>query len=104
MSCGSAHSFAWANEEASCSENSSPSIIPLEYDLLQEFSVNELRNRLLLLHHFSTIVNQTLLLFLPVQGDLSLDAIRPYMVYPVKESIFKKVVYNLLLLKIWGPS
>lgn len=94
MSCGSAHSFAWANEEASYTENSSPSIIPLEYDLLQEFRVNELRNRLLLLHHFSTIVNQTILLFLPIRGDLSLDAIRPYMVYPVKESIFKKVAYN----------
>lgn len=97
MSCGSAHSFAWTNEEASYTENSTPSIIPLEYDLLQEFSINELRNRLLLLHHFSTIVNQTILLFLPLQGDLSLDAIRPYMMYPVKESIFKKVVYNLLL-------
>jgi E3 ubiquitin-protein ligase HERC2 len=97
VSCGSAHSFAWTNEEASYKENAIPSIIPLEYDLLQEFSINELRNRLLLLHHFSTIVNQTILLFLPIQGDLSLDAIRPYMVYPVKEGIFKKVFYCLLL-------
>lgn len=91
VSCGSAHSFAWASEEACPTENSIPSIIPLEYDLLQEFDIHELRNRLLLLHHFSTIVNQTILLFLPVQGEISLDAIRPYMVYPVKESIFKKV-------------
>lgn len=91
MSCGSAHSFAWASEEACQSENSTPSTIPLEYDLLQEFEINELRNRLLLLHHFSTIINQTILLFMPLQGEISLDAIRPYMVYPVKESIFKKV-------------
>lgn len=91
VSCGSAHSFAWASEEACHSGNSIPNLIPLEYDLLQEFSVNELRNRLLLLHHFSTIINQTILLFMPLQGEISLDTIRPYMVYPVKESIYKKV-------------
>lgn len=91
MSCGSAHSFAWASEEACQIKNSTPYTIPLEYDLLQEFSVNELRNRLLLMHHFSTIVNQTMLLFMPIRGEISLDTIRPYMVYPVKESIFKKV-------------
>lgn len=74
-------------------------MIPLEYDLLQEFSVNELKNRLLLLHHFSAIIDQTTLLFMPLQGEFSLDAVRPYMVYPVKESIFKKVCekYNFLL-------
>jgi len=91
VSCGSAHSFAWASEEAYHTENSTPTTIPLEYDILQEFSVHELRNRLLLLHHFSTIINQTVLLFMPIRGEISLDAIRPYMVYPVKESIFKKV-------------
>lgn len=91
MSCGSAHSFAWASEEACHTENSTPCTIPLEYDLLQEFGVNELRNRLLLMHHFSTIINQTILLFMPIRGEISLDTIRPYMVYPVKESIFKKV-------------
>lgn len=91
MSCGSAHSFAWASEEACHTDNSTPTTIPLEYDILQEFSVLELRNRLLLLHHFSTIINQTVLLFMPIRGEISLDAIRPYMVYPVKESIFKKV-------------
>lgn len=91
MSCGSAHSFAWASEEACHTDNSTPTTIPLEYDILQEFSVLELRNRLLLLHHFSTIINQTVLLFMPIRGEISLDAIRSYMVYPVKESIFKKV-------------
>lgn len=97
MSCGSAHSFALASEEACHTENSTPIMIPLEYDLLQEFDLNELRNRLLLLHHFSTIINQTILLLMPTQGEISLDAIRPYMVYPVKESIFKKVKkYRLL--------
>lgn len=91
MSCGSAHSFAWANEEACHTENSTPTTIPLEYDLLQEFSVYELRNRLLMLYHFTTIINQTVLLFMPIHGEISLDAIRPYMVYPVKENIFKRV-------------
>uniref|UniRef100_A0A2H8TU70 HECT-type E3 ubiquitin transferase n=1 Tax=Melanaphis sacchari TaxID=742174 RepID=A0A2H8TU70_9HEMI len=92
VSCGSAHSFAWASEEAYHTDNSTPTTIPLEYDILQEFSVQELRNRLLFLHHFSIIINQTALLFMPIHGEISLDAIRPYMVYSVKESIFKKVL------------
>ncbi|XP_050428032.1 E3 ubiquitin-protein ligase HERC2 [Adelges cooleyi] len=92
VSCGSAHSFAWANEEACQTESSIPAVVPLEYDLLQEFDVTELRYRLLLLHHFSMTVNQTILLFLPIRGEISLDSIRPYMVYPVKESIFKRVL------------
>lgn len=45
----------------------------------------------MLLHHFSTIINQTVLLFLPMRGEISLDTVRSYMVFPVKESIFKKV-------------
>ncbi|XP_050522470.1 E3 ubiquitin-protein ligase HERC2 [Daktulosphaira vitifoliae] len=92
VSCGSAHSFAWANEEICQVEKSTPTLVPLEYDLLQEFDIIELRNRLLLLHHFSLIINQTMLLFLPLNGEISLDTIRPYMIYPVKESIFKKVL------------
>lgn len=91
MGCGSAHSFALASEETCHTENSTLTSVPLEYDLLQEFDLNELRYRLILLHHFSTIINQTILLLIPMRGEISLDTIRPYMVYPVKESIFKKV-------------
>ncbi|XP_060835591.1 E3 ubiquitin-protein ligase HERC2 isoform X3 [Rhopalosiphum padi] len=92
VSCGSAHSFAWSSDEACQTDNSTPTTIPLEYDILQEFGVPELRNRLLFLHHFSTIINQTVLLFLPIRGEISLDAIRSYMVFPVKEIIFKKIL------------
>ena len=54
VACGSAHSLAWSTHKP-VSAGKLPTVIPMEYNHLQSLSVVTLRNRLVLLHHFSDL-------------------------------------------------
>ena len=62
VACGSAHTLAWSTNKP-VATSKLPSLIPLEYDLLQEMSPTLLRNRLVLLHHFSEIFCPSIAMF-----------------------------------------
>ena len=62
MTCGSAHSIAWSSvrRKVVCKL---PDKIPMEFSHLQDLSMPVLRNRLILLHHFSNQFCKSLSLF-----------------------------------------
>ena len=62
VACGSAHTLAWSTNKP-VATSKLPSIVPLEYDLLQELQPTLLRNRLVLLHHFSEIFCPSIAMF-----------------------------------------
>ncbi len=76
--------------------------MPLEYDLLKEMPPSLLRNRLVLLHHFSDIFCPGIAAFpLGLQGAdehdrhpdrMGLDKLRTLLVSTAKEAAFRKVV------------
>lgn len=63
---------------------------PLEYDLVRDFPLQTLRNRLMLLHHFSEIFCPVVAMF-PIDGEGSLDKLRGILVSSTKEATFRKV-------------
>ncbi|KAK3907967.1 E3 ubiquitin-protein ligase HERC2 [Frankliniella fusca] len=112
VACGSAHTLAWslaqpggkddmsASGSGSASTSSGPQSrlpqsAPLEYDLVRDFPMSTLRDRLLLLHHFSELLCPGVAMF-PVQqalqGDVSLSQLRASLVYSIKEAAFRKVI------------
>ena len=70
----------------------------MEYDLVRDISLPTLRNRLVLLHHFSELVSPNVAMF-PMEGEGSLDQLRDILVYSVKEATFRKVFNYFLDLK-----
>ena len=62
VACGSAHSLAWSTSRA-VSSGRLPSAVPIEYDVLKELPLQSLRNRLVLLHHFSELICQSISMF-----------------------------------------
>ncbi|RXG68740.1 E3 ubiquitin-protein ligase HERC2 [Armadillidium vulgare] len=97
VACGSAHTLAWSTNRA-VSTGRLPSSVPMEYDLLKEIPLPGLRNRLVLLHHFSDLLCQSISMF-DLNGDLeekntepSVDKLREVIVSSAKENAFKKVV------------
>ena len=62
MACGSAHTIAWSTTKPS-SAGRLPREVPMELNHLQHISMGSLRNRLMLLHHFSELVCSSLPLF-----------------------------------------
>lgn len=96
VACGSAHTLAWslAQADGSISGGSCPRLpqsAPLEYDLVRDLPLSTLRDRLLLLHHFSELLCPGVAMF-PVQGDVSLSQLRASLVYSIKEAAFRKVI------------
>ena len=103
VACGSAHTLAWSTNKPCSNAGGSnggatgnlPTTTPLEYDLVQDLSVNILRNRLVLLHHFSEQLCPTVAMFRPdsfsAGGEVSLDKLRGLLVGSIKEATFKKV-------------
>ncbi|KAJ1527956.1 hypothetical protein ONE63_007889 [Megalurothrips usitatus] len=104
VACGSAHTLAWSLSQPSASTSSSgarlPQSTPLEYDLVRDIPLSALRNRLLLLHHFSELLSPGVAMF-PVQqalpGDVSLSQLRASLVYSIKEAAFRKVVQSTMV-------
>ena len=62
VACGSAHTLAWSTNKP-VATSKLPSLVPLEYDLLQDMSPTLLRNRLVLLHHFSEVFCPSIAMF-----------------------------------------
>ncbi|XP_042876756.1 E3 ubiquitin-protein ligase HERC2-like isoform X6 [Penaeus japonicus] len=96
VACGSAHTLAWSTSRA-VSTGRLPSQVPLEYDLLKEIPLHSLRNRLVLLHHFSDLVCQSISMFdlcetTEEEEGPKVDRLRAIIVSSAKETAFKKVV------------
>nr|XP_022328228.1 E3 ubiquitin-protein ligase HERC2-like isoform X2 [Crassostrea virginica] len=100
VACGSAHSLAWSTNKA-VSAGKLPTDIPMEYNHLQGIHITGLRNRLILLHHFSDLFCPSIPMFdlqdrrqVEVQNDIiaGLDNLRGVIVSSVKEAAFRKVV------------
>ncbi|KAK4294466.1 hypothetical protein Pmani_032901 [Petrolisthes manimaculis] len=98
VACGSAHTLAWSTSRA-VSTGRLPSEVPIEYDLLKELPLPALRNRLVLLHHFSDLVCQSISMFdlcAPPEEDDGegpmVARLRAIIVSTAKETAFKKVV------------
>ncbi|GLH06927.1 Probable E3 ubiquitin-protein ligase HERC2 [Gryllus bimaculatus] len=90
VACGSAHTLAWStNKPASASRL--PAGAPLEYDLVRDLPLPLLRNRLVLLHHFSELFCPSVAMF-PMDGEGGLDRLRGILVSSTKEATFRKVV------------
>lgn len=100
VACGSAHSLAWSTNKA-VSAGKLPLAIPMEYNHLQNIPITALRNRLILLHHFSDLFCPSIPMFdlqnrsqMEVRNDIitGLDNLRGVIVSSVKEAAFRKVV------------
>ena len=97
VACGSAHTLAWSTNEP-VTTSKLPTQIPLEFDLLKEFSPAILRNRLVLLHHFSDTFCPGIAMFPLGFGSTNnelqggVDKLRTLLVSSSKEAAFRKVV------------
>lgn len=85
VACGSAHTITWSSvrRKVICTL---PKAVPLEFNHLQNLSLFMLKNRLVLLHHFSNVFCKVLPLFNlsqlrmtssdNIECDLDLDHLR----------------------------
>ncbi|XP_023810269.2 E3 ubiquitin-protein ligase HERC2 isoform X5 [Oryzias latipes] len=99
VACGSAHTLAWSTSKPT-NAGKMPAQVPMEYNHLQEISVMALRNRLLLLHHFSELFCPCIPMF-DLEGRLGqtghgpsvgFDTLRGILISQGKEAAFRKVV------------
>ena len=67
VACGSAHSLAWSTSKP-VNAGRLPSSVPMEYSQLTCIAIATLRNRLILLHHFSDLFCPSLPMFELQQG------------------------------------
>lgn len=89
VACGSAHTLAWSTTKTT--HTKLPAVTPMEYDLVKDLSFSALRNRLVLLHHFSELLCPNIAMF-STSGHLGLNKLAPMLVYSIKEATFRKVV------------
>ena len=100
--CGSAHTLALSTYQLSEAVRPPP-CPPLEYDLVRDIAPEILQARLVLLHHFSELLCPCLAM-LPIDGELSLGALRDILVYNIKEASFRKVIQTTMVRdKAHGP-
>ena len=92
VACGSAHTLAWSTSKA-VNSGKLPDAIPMEYSHLHNIPPVTLRNRLILLHHFSEMFCSTFPMFnlMPVQStdksnvlQINLDTLRAVLVSSIK--------------------
>ena len=103
VACGSAHTLAWSTNRP-VTTSKLPLSVPLEYDMLKEFAPVVLRNRLVLLHHFSDVFCPGIAMF-PLGTATSqtgettsgMDKLRTLLVSSSKESAFRKVVQATMI-------
>lgn len=62
VACGSAHSIAWSSRQRNLT-CPLPAKVPMEFSQLQQFPLPVLRDRLILLQHFSNIFSKSITLF-----------------------------------------
>lgn len=84
VACGSAHTIAWSTTKPA-NAGRLPREVPMEFNHLQLIPLGALRNRLMLLHHFSELVCSSIALFdlqprvkdhLGQESLVALDALR----------------------------
>ncbi|MEQ2259944.1 E3 ubiquitin-protein ligase herc2 [Xenotaenia resolanae] len=99
VACGSAHTLAWSTSKPT-NAGKLPAQVPMEYNHLQEIPIMGLRNRLLLLHHFSELFCPCIPMF-DLEGRLGqtghgpsvgFDTLRGILISQGKEAAFRKVV------------
>ena len=105
VACGSAHTLAWSTNKPVASSRL-PVTVPIEYDMLKDIHPATLRNRLVLLHHFSDLFCPGIAMF-PLgsctangnsggsnqpEPDNGMDKLRTLLVTASKEAAFRKVV------------
>ncbi|XP_031621811.1 probable E3 ubiquitin-protein ligase HERC2 [Contarinia nasturtii] len=95
VTCGSAHTLALSTSQIHDAMRSPPSP-PLEYDFVRDLPPESLYARLILLHHFSELMCPCFTL-LPIDGDVSLAALKDVLVYSIKEAAFRKVVQTTMV-------
>ena len=62
MACGSAHSLAWSTNKP-VNAGRLPTVMPMEYNQVQHIPISTLRNRLVLVHHFSDLFCPSIAMF-----------------------------------------
>ncbi|XP_037554244.1 E3 ubiquitin-protein ligase HERC2 [Nematolebias whitei] len=99
VACGSAHTLSWSTSKPT-NAGKLPAQVPMEYNHLQEIPIMALRNRLLLLHHFSELFCPCIPMF-DLEGRLDqaghgpsvgFDTLRGILISQGKEAAFRKVV------------
>ena len=109
MACGSAHTLAWSTNKP-VNAGKTPSQIPMEYNHLQHIPIPVLRNRLVLLHHFSDLFCPCIPMF-DLSNDcaqtaskaavggapMGADLLRGVLVSSAKEAAFRKVVQATMI-------
>lgn len=95
VTCGSAHTLALSTSQTHDSVRSPPNP-PLEYDFVRDLPPESLYARLILLHHFSELMCPCFTL-LPIDGEISLAALKDVLVYSIKEAAFRKVVQTTMV-------
>lgn len=95
VTCGSAHTLALSTSQIHDAMRSPPNP-PLEYDFVRDLPPESLYARLILLHHFSELMCPCFTL-LPIEGDVSLCALKDVLVYSIKEASFRKVVQTTMV-------
>ena len=110
VACGSAHSLAWSTNKP-INAGKLPMTIPMEYNQLQLVPITTLRNRLVLLHHFSDLFCPSIPMFsleetacepAPSTAHASSSlthssSLRGILVSSAKETAFRKVVQATML-------
>jgi E3 ubiquitin-protein ligase HERC2 len=94
VACGSAHSIAWSSRQRNLA-CPLPSKVPMEFSRLQHIPMIALRNRLMLLQHFSNLFCKSISLFnlhnSTIQ-EFGYDRLRQIIFSSAKESAFRRVV------------
>ena len=105
VACGSAHSLAWSTNKP-VNAGRLPPEIPMEYNHLQCMEIPVLRNRLVLLHHFSDHFCPCIPMFELDQSVEEMegviahggpDTMRGVLVSTAKETAFRKVVQATMI-------
>lgn len=107
VACGSAHTLAWSTNKPS-GASKLPMQVPMEYDHLRDVKISVLRNRLVLLHHFSDLFCPSIAMFNINPKDVlefgnmgtlmaGIDKLRGVLVSSTKEAAFRKVVQATMI-------
>lgn len=96
VTCGSAHTLALSNSQIHDGLLRNHPNPPLEYDFIRDIPSESLFARLILLHHFSELMCPCFTL-LPIDGEVSLAALKDVLVHSIKEAAFRKVVQTTMV-------
>ena len=99
VACGSAHSIAWSSMQRKLVCPLPPKV-PVEFNHLQSLPLIVLRNRLILLHHFSNLFCKSLTMFMLQSDhsreiDVGYDKLRGIIMSSSKVSLSLYILVNI---------